>query len=101
MSEIDLASTTRKIVRWRILRALEAGQPYPVTEDILLLALQDQQLSPTAREIRVALNYLEERELIHLEGRDTATWSAKLSRTGIDLVEYTIPCEPGIARPQR
>ena len=28
-------------------------------------------------------------------------WFADLTRIGVDLAEYTIPCEPGIARPEK
>jgi hypothetical protein len=55
----------------------------------------------TRLELRRELDYLEERELLEISGRDSVQWNAKLTRVGVDLVEYTIPCEPGIARPQK
>lgn len=58
--------------------------------------------SLTREELRAALVYLHERELIHLEhGDHVPIWRARLTRVGTDLVEYTIPCEPGIARPAK
>lgn len=47
------------------------------------------------------MNYLMERELIHLTHRDRPQWFAALTRTGIDVAEYTVPCEPGIDRPAK
>ena len=55
----------------------------------------------TPRELRNELDYLAERHLLHLDGRDGPQWRAKLTRHGTDIAEYTTPCEPGIARPPK
>jgi hypothetical protein len=102
MSGIDLQKAQREEVRWRILRALDAGRPRPVSETILLRVLTDIELPITAHELRRELDYLAGRLLIEIQGRDAGpVWTASLTRMGIDLVEYTIPCEPGIARPKK
>lgn len=36
-----------------------------------------------------------------LSGEADNDWAAELTRYGVDIVEYTIGCEPGIARPPR
>ena len=47
-------------------------------------------------------DYLAERDLITITGRDMQPqWFCKLDRYGMDVVEYTVPCEPGIARPNK
>lgn len=54
----------------------------------------------TRPELRAAMIYLDERELIHLErGDHVPIWHAKLTRFGTDVAEYTIECDAGIARP--
>ncbi|GAP66278.1 hypothetical protein MBSD_n1582 [Mizugakiibacter sediminis] len=101
MSDIDLSKTLREQVRWRILRILDVGRPGGVTEDTLQLALDDARLPVTPHELRRELDYLEDRKLITIIDRDTSTWSAELTHHGVDVVEYTVPCLPGIARPPR
>jgi len=55
----------------------------------------------TQMELRRELGYLEDRELVIVTGRDSPQWHAKLSRHGVDVVEYTVECHAGIARPQK
>ena len=56
----------------------------------------------TRDELRAAMMYLHERELIRLEhGDHIVHWHGKLTRVGFDIVEYVVPCEPGIARPPK
>jgi len=97
----DLAKAMREEVRWRILVAADFGRPYPVTEQIIWHTLSDIKLLVTPLELRQELDYLDKRQLIDINGRDTPIWSATLTRDGIDVVEYTVPCDPGIARPPR
>ena len=47
------------------------------------------------------MEYLQGRQLLDIEGEDSDVWFAKLTRAGIDVVEYTVPVEPGIARPRK
>lgn len=101
MHEPDLERATREEARWRILRGLDAGRPYPVAETILLRLLGDINLPATAHSVRRELDYLEERGLIEVMHREDAVWSARLTRDGVDVVEYTVACEPGVARPPR
>lgn len=101
MTEPDLEKARREEVRWRILVALNAGRPYPVNETLLFRVLHDAELPVTAVQVRRALDYLEERGLLTISGKDTPNWSADLTRYGIDIAEYTIDCEPGIARPPK
>jgi len=101
MPEIDLEKLRREEVRWRVLRVLDAGRPMPVSETLLLTALTDIKLELTPHELRREMDYLRDRGTIEILGEDGSVWSANLTRLGVDLVEYTIPCEPGIARPAR
>lgn len=101
MHEIDINRANREEMRWRILRALDAGRPTPVSETIILRTLQDIELPVTPHALRRELDYLRDRKLITIRGEDEPTWLAELTRYGVDIVEYTIDCEPGIARPKK
>ncbi len=96
-----LEKAKRETARWRILKVLDAGRPGKVNEQLVLLALNDAELKLTAHELRRELDYLRERKLIDIYGEGTPVWAAELTRYGIDLIEYTIDCDPGIARPPR
>ncbi len=89
-------------IRWYCLVTIDAGRPEAVRESLILRTLQDSELDVTATLLKRELDYLEERQLIHVYGRGTNDgWSVKLTSVGIDLVDYSIPCNPGIARPPR
>lgn len=101
MHEIDLEKAHREQTRWRILKALDAGRPDPVSEILILQVVQDAGLPITPSALRRELHYLADRRLVELTGRQSPVWSAGLTRFGVDVVEYTIDCLPGIARPQK
>lgn len=99
--EIDLIRAQREEARWRILKTLDAGRPGTLSESVVLRVLQDIRLPVTVSGLRRELDYLEERELVKIHDRHEPTWTAELTRLGVDLVEYTVPCDPGIARPKK
>lgn len=101
MHEIDLDKAHREQTRWRILKVLDAGRPLPVNEMVILQVMQDTALPLTPSGLRRELDYLEDRKLVVLSGRNTPVWSAELTHYGVDVVEYTIDCLPGIARPPK
>ncbi len=98
---LDLHKATVESVRWYILRALDAGRPMPVNEDILLRTLDGADFPITIHELRRELDYLGLRKLVEMKGKDDDFWEASLTQLGIDVVEYTIECKPGIARPPK
>lgn len=100
-SMIDLEKARRENLRWFILLTLNSARPLGTSEMVILSTVQGIIVDATSREIRNELDYLYHRELITLERRDSPVWHADLTRPGIDVVEYTVPCEPGIARPQK
>lgn len=99
--DIDMERAQREEARWRILRALDAGRPGAVSEMIIFRVLKDIKLSITPKGLRRELDYLRDRELIKILDEDGPVWSAELTRTGVDVVEYTVTCDPGIARPRK
>ena len=50
--EIDLEKVRREEIRWRLLKALDAGRPHSVTEALLLAVLDDVHLTVTELELR-------------------------------------------------
>ena len=98
---MDMEKTRREAIRWNILMALNAGRPEAVAETLILSAIQGIPLQCTALELRRELDYLADRELVTLKRLEASPWLADLTRYGVDVVEYTVECDPGIARPQK
>lgn len=98
--EIDMERARREEMRWLILRALYAAQPMGTSEVIIRNAMEPVIPDATELEIRRELDYLVERELAAVE-RNRPVWFAKINNHGIDVVEYTVECRPGIARPKK
>ncbi len=98
---MDIEKARREELRWLILRALYAARPVGTSENIIKNAIEPIILDITTIEIRQELNYLAERDLITIFNKDTPVWAAKINNHGIDIVEYTVDCFPGIARPKK
>lgn len=98
---MDMERARRESIRWHILFALNAGRPEPVAETLVLSAIQSIPLQCTALELRREMDYLADRRLVTLKRHDGSPWSADLTRHGVDIVEYTVECEAGIARPRK
>jgi hypothetical protein len=91
----------RENLRGYILLTLNSARPLGAVESVMLSTVQGIIQDCTIRELRNELRYLCSRELVTLGGTNGPAWHAELTRYGVDLVEYTIDCEPGIARPQK
>ena len=87
--------------RWIILQTVYVGGRMGASEDMILPPLRSSWLNVGRGWLRDQMDYLERRELIEVDRRDLDPWWARLTREGTDLVEYTIPCEAGIARPPK
>ena len=96
---MDLEKKRIEVLRWRILQTLNVGRPYPVSEEVIMATVGGEDMPVTPRELRREMDYLEDRKLIVISGKDTAFWSADLTHHGVDVAEYTVECLPGIARP--
>jgi DNA-binding transcriptional ArsR family regulator len=101
MHEIDLEKAHREETRWRILRALDAGRPLPVSEAVIYRTLADASLPITPAALRRELDYLRDKELVNLTGEDGPVWAAELTGHGVDVVEYTVDAPVGIKRPKK
>jgi len=100
-SSIDMEKARREQIRWIVLDALNHGRPYEVAEPLILSAIQGVPIQCTALDLRRELDYLKGRGLLEIKQLEGAPWTAQLTRTGVDVIEYEVPVEPGIARPKK
>ncbi|OQS35584.1 hypothetical protein B0T40_12645 [Chromobacterium haemolyticum] len=98
---LDQAKLRRELLRWYLLLALYNARPEEVCEDVVLMTMQSIYPDVTALEARKELDYLADRVLVSLRKEPSGRWWGDLTRSGVDIVEYTIDCEPGIARPNK
>ncbi len=98
----DIEKAGREYLRWQILAVLNSGRPVGADEGMVLAIVQSIPCPVTQREVRRELDYLADRGLVTIDGKGLRPlWHAKLTHTGIDVVEYTVQCLPGIARPNK
>lgn len=91
----------REQVRWVLLLALNNARPIGAVETILLGVVHGVYPDATALEVRRELDYLASRRLVAIDKSPAGPWRVSLTRLGVDIAEYTIDCEPGIARPEK
>ncbi|MBE2242480.1 MAG: hypothetical protein IAE86_06980 [Burkholderiaceae bacterium] len=101
MPPIDEARVRREALRWLILLTLNNARPIGAYEGPILAVAQSEYPDATPLELRRELDYLSARELIALHKEPGGKWFADLTRHGTDIAEYTVDCEPGIARPKK
>lgn len=97
----DLARVRRESLRWLILLTLNNARPLGCAEGPILSVAQTQYPDASPLEMRRELDYLHDRELVSVEKQPSGPWHAELTRHGVDVAEYTVDVEPGIARPAK
>jgi hypothetical protein len=95
------AKARRELMRWQLLVSLHIAAPYGMNAVALKPIISATYQDVTDAEIKRHLDYLKERELIHLSTDPLGNLFAKLDRFGFDIAEYTVECDPGIARPSK
>lgn len=98
---IETAKVRRESMRWNILLILNNARPCGAYEELVLATLQSIYPDATALELRRELDYLADRRLVDVKREPGGRWFADLTRYGTDVAEYTVDCDPGIARPQK
>jgi hypothetical protein len=98
---VDLAKIRREGMRWNLVNTLNKARPYSANESFLLEVMRAIYPDATGLELRRELDYLADRELVVLNKTPSGAWFADLSRLGVDIAEYTVACDPGIARPEK
>lgn len=96
---LDMARVRREEIRWQLLVVANVSRPQGCYAEAMLPVIRAVYADATEREIRLELDYLEERNLVRIKRDPTDRWFVDLTREGIDLVEYTSEIQPGIARP--
>jgi hypothetical protein len=97
----DLTKARREGLRWNLLNTLNLCRPYTASEMQLLDVMRGIYMDASPLELRKELDYLLDRALLTIVKSPSGTWFADITRNGVDLVEYTVECDPGIARPPR
>jgi len=98
---VDLEKVRRESMRWLIILTLNNANPIGAYEELVLATVQAMYPDATALEVRRSLDYLSDRELVKLTKEPGGRWFADLTRYGTDIAEYTVDCDPGIARPPK
>ena len=101
MANVDQKKIRRESMRWNLINTLDKSRPHTSSEQFLLDVMRAIYPDVTALEMRRELDYLADCELVDLQKQPSGTWFADLTRYGVDIAEYTIDCEPGIARPAK
>lgn len=97
----DLVKARRENLRWLLLNALNNARPLGAMDVLVLTVVQAIYPDATANELHAQLAYLENKELVDINRKPDGHWHSILSSNGIDVVEYTVDCPAGIARPAK
>lgn len=98
---IDLVKSRRESMRWHLLNALDKSRPIGLYDVVLLDIVRCIYPDTTANELHQQLDYLHQRGLIEIHKQADGHWHSALNHQGIDVVEYTVDCPVGIARPPK
>jgi hypothetical protein len=100
---VDFEKSQRETLRWLIIATLQAARPLGAAEPLILSTVTGVPHRVTALELRREMSYLEERGLILVApmSKESPSWHARLTREGVDVADYTVPCGEGIARPRK
>lgn len=98
---MDHRKVRRESMRWSLILTLNNARPIGAHEQLVVQTVQGIYPDATLTEVRRELEYLEDRKLVEIERDPSGFWRAKLNHYGVDVAEYTVPCFPGIARPEK
>ena len=96
---IDLLKSRREAMRWHLMNALDKARPIGALDVLLLDVMRSIYSDTTANELHQQLDYLAQRALVKIDKQPTGNWHSCLTSLGVDVVEYTVDCHAGIARP--
>jgi hypothetical protein len=97
----DIVKARRESMRWLLLNALNNARPLGAMDVLVLSVVQAIFPDATANELHAQLAYLEDKEFVDISRKPDGHWHSVLTSDGIDVVEYTIDCPAGIARPTK
>jgi len=96
---IDHEKVRREAIRWLVILTLYNASPNGAYEELILATVQGIYVDATALEVRRALDYLADLKRVSLIKQPGGRWFSDLTCHGTNLAEYTVDCDPGIARP--
>lgn len=96
---VDVSKVRRESMRWNLIQTMDKMRPHTSSENYLLDIMRAIYPDATALEVRRELDYLKDRDLVEVVKQPSGMWFGDLTRYGVDIAEYTIECEAGIARP--
>lgn len=102
--ELQRAQALRQrseFMRWVLLLAMNINRPTHSTLRFLVEVIRGEYDDVTEMQVRRELDYLESRDLVTVVTDPLGQVTADLTRFGIDIAEYTVPVEAGIARPPK
>lgn len=97
----DNHKARREGMRWHMMNALDKSRPIGLIDQVLLDVMREIYPDASPNELHQQLDYLARRKMVELDKKPSGQWHACLSSLGVDLVEYTVDCREGIARPQK
>ncbi len=90
----------RRILRGRILHALDVSRAFPLMDTLLVETVSDPGAPLTIEMLRCELQYLAQQALLTITERH-GNWCAQITHQGTDVSEGTVSCPAGIApRPE-
>lgn len=99
---MDLNKVRRERMRWMILTCLYVARPIGISEAQVVSIIGEEFPDVTPAELRRELDYLRDRKLVDLdEKKNKNNWFLEINWHGVNVVEYSEECLPGIARPER
>lgn len=96
----NMQKIRREQIRWHLMAIINVSRPYGINTPALLPVIQSVYQDATEHELRRELDYLEVRELVKIQRDPLDHWMVELTRWGVDVVEYAVDCDPGVARPR-
>jgi hypothetical protein len=96
----QMLKARRETLRWMLLRTLHISEPQGMNIEAIVPVVSSVYEDVTALEVERAAHYLASRDLLTIKQEPAGRKYCRLTRYGIDIVEYTVDCEPGIARPR-
>lgn len=98
---MSLEKARNQGMRWQLLNALNKARPLGAGDVLMLDVMRAIYPNTTVNELHRQLEYLHDRELVDITKQPDGHWQSKLNSNGVDVVEYTIDCPAGIARPTK
>ena len=98
---VDMVKSRREGMRWHLLNAMDKARPLGAIDTLLLDVVRCIYPDATPNELHSQLDYLDNLALVVLDKQPDGHWHGRLNNNGVDIVEYTVDCPRGIARPAK